>query len=62
VRTAYFNSIDVLRSSKKVECVLSTQMFWAERKVALVAYVGAPSVSNERLLGSDELYSASLSL
>lgn len=61
VHTAYLNSIDTLRSAKEGRMrIIEPESLSAESKVALVAYVGAPSVSNERLLGADELHSASL--
>lgn len=63
VHTAYLNSLDVLRSAREGRMrIVDPDSLDPENKVALIAYVGAPSVSNERLLGSDELHSASLAL
>lgn len=63
VHTAYLNSLDVLRSVQEGRMrIIEPESLAAHSKVALVAYAGAPSVSNERLLGSDELHSASIVL
>lgn len=62
VHTAYLNSVDMLRSAGKGRMrIVDPGALVSDSKVALVAYAGSPSVSNERL-AADELHSATLAL
>jgi DUF917 family protein len=61
--TAYLNSVDVLRSAKEGRMrIVDPGAIKSESKVAVIGMVGAPSVSSERLLGTDDLLQASLAL
>jgi DUF917 family protein len=61
--TAYLNSVNVLRTVEEGRMrIVDPGAIKSDSKVAVIGMVGAPSVSSERLLGTDELLSASLAL